>query len=47
MNRSPDTPCRLLWIAGTAGLLLCIAAFVLWGLGGASILFDVVVAFCT
>jgi hypothetical protein len=33
--------------AGTAAFLLCIAAFVLWGLGGAGILFDTIVAFCT
>jgi hypothetical protein len=27
--------------------LLCIAAFVLWSVGGAGVLFDVIVAFCT
>ena len=47
MSRSPDPPYRLLWAAGAAAALLCIAAFVLWGLGGASILFDTVAAFCT
>jgi hypothetical protein len=47
MNRTPDTPHWLLWVAGSAGLLLCLAAFVLWGLGGAGILFDMIVAFCT
>ena len=47
MNLTPDTPHRLLWIAGTAALLLCIAAFLLWGLGGAGILFDAIVALCT
>jgi hypothetical protein len=47
VNRTPDTPYRLLWVAGTAALLLSAAAFVLWGLGGASILFDAIIAFCT
>ena len=40
MNTSPDTPYRLLWLAGTA-------AFLLWRLGGAGMLFDMIVAFCT
>ena len=47
MNRAADTPYRLLWVAGTAAFLLCIAAFVLWSVGGAGVLFDVIVAFCT
>jgi hypothetical protein len=47
MNRTPDTPYRLLWVAGTATFLLCIAAFVLWGLDGAGILFDTIFALCT
>ena len=47
MNRTPDTPYRLLWVAGAAAFLLCIAAFLLWGLGGAGMLFDMIVAFCT
>jgi hypothetical protein len=47
VNRTADTPHRLLWAAGTGALLLCIAAFVLWGLGGAGILFDAILAFCT
>ena len=47
MNRPPDTPYRLLWVAGTAAFLLCIVAFVAWGLGGAGILFDAILAFCT
>ena len=46
MNRTPDTPYRLLWVAGTATFLLCIAAFVLWGLGGAGILLDAIVSLC-
>jgi hypothetical protein len=47
MTRTSDTPHWLLWVAGTTAFLLCIAAFVLWGLGGAGILFDTIVAFCT
>jgi hypothetical protein len=47
MNRTPDTPYRLLCVAGTAAFLLCLAAFVLWGLGGAGILLDTIVALCT
>jgi len=47
VNGTPATPYRLLWAAGSAAFLLCIAAFVLWGLGGAGILFDMIVAFCT
>jgi hypothetical protein len=47
VNLTPDTPHRLLWVAGTAAFLLCLAAFMLWGLGGAGILFDTIVALCT
>jgi MFS family permease len=47
VNRAADTPHRLLWVAGTAALLLCITAFMLWALGGAGILFDAILAFCT
>jgi hypothetical protein len=47
VSRTPYTPYRLLWVAGTAALALCTAAFVLWGLGGAGILFDTIVALCT
>ena len=38
---------RLLWLAGAGALLLSAAAFLLWGLGGAGILFDMAVALCT
>ena len=47
MNGTPDTPHRLLWVAGAAAFLLCTAAFALWGLGGAGILFDTIFALCT
>jgi hypothetical protein len=42
-----NTPYRLLWSTGIAALVLCIAAFVLWGTNGAGTLFDMMVAFCT
>ena len=35
-----DTPYRLLWSTG-------IVAFVLWGINGASALFDMIIALCT
>jgi hypothetical protein len=41
------TPYRLLWSTGIAALVLGIAAFVLWGLNGASTLFDMIVVLCT
>ena len=44
---SAATPNRLLWFAGTAALLLCTVAFVLWGLLGPGILFDAIAALCT
>jgi hypothetical protein len=47
VNRAAYTPHRLLWVAGTAALVLCITAFMLWALGGAGILFDAILAFCT
>jgi hypothetical protein len=36
----------LMWSAGVAALVLCLTAFVLWGINGASILFDMIVALC-
>jgi len=42
-----DTPYRLLWSTGIVALVLGIAAFVLWGLNGASTLFDMIVVLCT
>ena len=42
-----NTPYRLLWSTGIVALVLCIAAFVLWGVNGAGTLFDMMVAFCT
>ena len=46
-ERSPaHTPYRLLWSTGIVALVLGAAAFMLWGLNGASTLFDLIAAFC-
>jgi hypothetical protein len=42
-----DTPYRLLWFTGIVAVVLCLAAFALWGLNGAGTLFDMIAAFCT
>lgn len=42
-----DTPYRLLWLTGIIAFLLCIVAFVLWGINGTSTLFDMIVTLCT
>ena len=42
-----DTPYWLLWSTGIVAFVLCIIAFVLWGINGASTLFDMIVALCT
>ena len=42
-----DTPYRLLWSTGIIAFLLCIVSFVLWGINGASTLFDMIVALCS
>ena len=42
-----DTPYLLLWSTGVVGFVLCIIAFVLWGITGTRTLFDVMVALCT
>jgi hypothetical protein len=44
---SADTPYRLLWSTGIVAFVLCLVAFVLWGINGASTLFDMIVALCT
>ena len=41
------TPYRLLWSTGIIAFVLCVVAFVLWGINGASTLFDMIVALCT
>jgi hypothetical protein len=42
-----NTPYWLLWSTGIVAFVLCIVAFVLWGINGASTLFDMIVAFCS
>ena len=42
-----NTPFWLLWSTGIVALVLCIVAFLLWGINGASTLFDMIVALCT
>ena len=44
---SDNPPYWLLWSTGIVAFVLCIVAFVLWGINGASTLFDMIVAFCT
>ena len=41
-----DTPYRLLWSSGIITLVLCVIAFLLWGISGAGTLFDMIVALC-
>jgi hypothetical protein len=41
-----DTPYGLLWSAGAVAFVICIFAFVLWGVNGAGTLFDMMVALC-
>jgi hypothetical protein len=42
-----NTPYWLLWSTGLIAFVLCTVAFVLWGMNGASTLFDMIVALCT
>jgi hypothetical protein len=42
-----NTPYWLLWSTGIVAFVLCVVAFVLWGINGANTLFDMIVAFCT
>jgi hypothetical protein len=42
-----NPPHRLLWSTGIIAFVLAIVAFVLWGINGAGILFDMIVALCT
>jgi len=41
------TPYWLLWSTGIVAVVLSIVAFLLWGINGASTLFDMIVALCT
>ena len=42
-----NTPYWLLLSTGIVAFVLAGVAFVLWGLGGAGAVFDMIVAFCT
>jgi len=46
-SSSTNTPYRLLWSTGIIAFVLGIVAFVLWGINGASTLFDMMVALCS
>jgi hypothetical protein len=46
-TREADTPYWLLWSTGAVTVVVALIAFVLWGLNGASTLFDMIVALCT
>ena len=41
-----NTPYWLLWSTGVVAFVLCMAAFVLWGITGTRTLFDMIVALC-
>ena len=41
------TPYWLLWSTGIIAVVLGVVAFLLWGLNGASTLFDMIIALCT
>jgi hypothetical protein len=41
-----NTPYWLLWSTGIVVFVLCVVAFVLWGINGTSTLFDMIVALC-
>lgn len=44
---APNTPHGLLWLTGIVAVVIGAIAFVLWGINGASILLDMIVALCT
>lgn len=46
-ERSPNAPYLLLWSTGVVAVVLCVITFVLWGIAGTPILFDMIVALCT
>jgi hypothetical protein len=41
------TPYWLLWSTAIIAIVLGIVAFLLWGMNGASTLFDMIIALCT
>jgi hypothetical protein len=42
-----NTPYWLLWLTGVVAFVLCMVAFVLWGITGTRTLFDMMIALCT
>ena len=42
-----NTPYWLLWSTGIVAFVIGGAAFILWGIGSAGTVFDMIVAFCT
>jgi hypothetical protein len=44
--RPPGAPRWLVWPTVGAAAVLALAAFLLWGLGGAGMLLDIVLAWC-
>ena len=42
-----DTPYLVLWLTGVVAFILCMAAFMLWGITGTRTLFDMMIALCT
>jgi hypothetical protein len=43
---SGGTPYGVLWSAGMVAFVICVLAFVLWGINGAGTLLDMIAAFC-
>ena len=41
------TPYLVLWLTGVVAFVLCMVAFVLWGITGTRTLFDMMIALCT
>ena len=41
------TPYGVLWSAGVVAFVICVFAFVLWGINGAGTLLDMIAAFCS
>jgi hypothetical protein len=42
-----NTPYWLLWSTGIIAFVFSVLAFVLWGINGASTLFDMIIALCS
>ena len=42
-----DTPYLILWLTGVVAFVLCMVAFLLWGITGSRTLFGMTIALCT